>query len=76
MLVFLDSPASQDVDFVKLNLDASGPEIDAAVTVIGWVSLDGADDVLTMSNVLLEVEVNLNSNGEFEQSEGNIGGWE
>lgn len=46
---------------------ASGPEID---------DLDGADDVSTVSNVLLEVEVNVISNDECEQSEGTVGGWE
>jgi len=76
MLVFLESPVSHDVEFVKLNSDSSNPGVDAPVTVMGWGDMDAADDVSTLSNVLLEVEVNVISNEECEQSEGTIGGWE
>ena len=76
MLVFLETPVSQDAEFVKINSDASGPEIDAPVTVMGWGDMDEADDVSTLSNVLLEVDVNIISNEECKQSNGTIGGWE
>jgi len=76
MLVFLESPVSHDVEFVKLNSDPSYPGIDAQVTVMGWGDMDAADDISTLSNVLLEVEVNIISNEECEQSEGTIGEWE
>ena len=76
MLVFLETPVSGDVDFVKLYSDSTGPEIDAPATVMGWGDIDIADDVSTMSNVLLEVEVNVISNEECEASEGIVGGWQ
>mmetsp|Transcript_8383 Transcript_8383/g.14694 ORF Transcript_8383/g.14694 Transcript_8383/m.14694 type:complete len:301 (-) Transcript_8383:57-959(-) len=76
MLVFLETPVSQDVEFVKINSDTSVPEIDAPVMVMGWGDMDKADDASTLSNVLLEVDVNIISNEECKQSNGTIGGWE
>lgn len=74
MLVFLETPVvNQDVSFVKLNSDTSSPEIDEAVTVMGWGDIDAADEIFTETNVLMEVEVNVISNEECERSEGAVG---
>ena len=73
MLVFLEESTNQSVDLVKLNSDASSPEISAPVTVAGW-GLTGVAES-SVSDVLMTVEVNTISNEECEQSDGLIGGW-
>eukprot|EP00579_Thalassiosira_antarctica_P010214 CAMPEP_0201908604 /NCGR_PEP_ID=MMETSP0903-20130614/669_1 /ASSEMBLY_ACC=CAM_ASM_000552 /TAXON_ID=420261 /ORGANISM="Thalassiosira antarctica, Strain CCMP982" /LENGTH=646 /DNA_ID=CAMNT_0048442989 /DNA_START=76 /DNA_END=2016 /DNA_ORIENTATION=+ len=73
MLVFLEEPTDQSAEFVKLNYDASSPEISAPVTVAGW-GLTGVAES-SVSDVLMTVEVNTISNEECEQSDGLIGGW-
>jgi len=72
MLVFLESPVqSSNVEYVQLNSDSSVPQVDAPLTVMGWGDIDESDDVSTPSNVLLEVEVNVVSNDDCAESEGN-----
>ena len=73
MLVFLEEPTDQSAEIVKLNYDASSPEISAPVTVAGW-GLTGVEES-SVSDVLMTVEVNTISNEECEQSNGLIGGW-
>lgn len=72
MLVFLEIPVqSSNVEYVRLNTDSSVPQVNAPVTVMGWGDIDESDDVSTLSNVLREVEVNVISNDECAESEGN-----
>ena len=73
MLVFLKEPTDQSAEIVKLNYDASSPEIRAPVTVAGW-GLTGVAESSVL-DVLMTVEVNTISNEECEQSNGLIGGW-
>ena len=73
MLVFLDSPVSSDnYDLVTLNKDSNTPSLSEEVTVMGWgVTSENGD----LSDVLLEVDVNVISNNECDAAEGNIDGY-
>lgn len=77
MLVFLKSAATLngDVDTVKLNDDSSAPKVGTGVTVMGWGDTDIRDDVSKLSDVLMEVQVNTISNGDCDDSKGNVGGY-
>ena len=71
MLVFLEEPTDQSAEIVKLNYDASSPEIGAPVTVAGWGLTDLAES--SVLDVLMTVEINKISNEECELSKGIIG---
>jgi len=73
MLVFLQEPTDQDIDFVKVNDDASSPYVGAPVTVVGWglTNVDSFD----LPDKLMAVDVNAVSNEDCAASEGMIGGW-
>ena len=76
MLVFLDSAVSAtNVDLVTLNSDSSVPDVGDAVTVMGWGDVDIRDDVSELSDVLMNVQVNVISNQECDDSEGTIDGY-
>jgi len=77
MLVFLKSAATLngDIDTVKLNDDSSAPKVGTEVTVMGWGDTDIRDDVSKLSDVLMEVQVNTISNGDCDDSKGNVGGY-
>jgi len=71
MLVFLDSPVSiNNYDIVKLNKNPGVTSTD--VTVMGWgVTSENGD----LSDVLLEVDVDVISNQECDAAEGYIDGY-
>jgi len=74
MLVFLEHPISdQNLQFVKVNSDASSPGIGAPVWVMGWGDVAQPDDVFEAATVLMEVEVNVITNEECDASSGTIG---
>jgi len=76
MLVFLDGAVSAtNVDLVTLNSDSSVPDVGDAVTVMGWGDVDIRDDVSKLSDVLMNVQVNVISNQECDDSEGTIDGY-
>jgi len=76
MLVFLDSAVSAtNVDLVTLNSDSSVPNVGDAVTVMGWGDVDIRDDVSKLSDVLMNVQVNVISNQACDDSEGTIDGY-
>mmetsp|Transcript_12529 Transcript_12529/g.23438 ORF Transcript_12529/g.23438 Transcript_12529/m.23438 type:complete len:572 (-) Transcript_12529:163-1878(-) len=76
MLVVLEWDVSDaDVAFVKLNGDESVPEVGEEVVVIGWGDVREEDDVQVLSDVLMDVSVNVIDNNECEESEGTVGGW-
>lgn len=76
MVVFLKSAATlnRDVDTVTLNDDSSIPEVGRGVTVMGWGDTDIRDIVLKLSDVLREVQVNIVSNSDCDDSSGTIDG--
>ena len=73
MLIFLDDSAASN-KFVQLNADDATPSIGAPVTVMGWGDVDASDE-LELSSELMEVEVNVITNDECEQSEGDYGSY-
>jgi len=76
MLVFLDSAVTAtNVDLVKLNKESNVPSIGSSVTVMGWGDTDIRDDVSKLSDVLMNVDVNVISNNECDASEGTIDGY-
>jgi len=76
MLVFLDSAVTAtNVDLVKLNKDSNVPSIGSSVTVMGWGDTDIRDDVSKLSDVLMNVDVNVISNNECDASEGTVDGY-
>jgi len=72
MLVFLEEPADESIDLVKLNSDTSYPGIDALVSVAGWGLTDVSE--FEVSDVLMTVEVSTISNEECSSSKGYIEG--
>ncbi|KAL3823874.1 hypothetical protein ACHAXA_005456 [Cyclostephanos tholiformis] len=75
MLVFLQGPSTADnVVTVKLNSDPSVPSVGRNVTVMGWGDTDirPGDAYQVMSEVLMNVDVNVISNEECEASEGYV----
>lgn len=70
MLVFLEEPADEDIQFVTLNADISSPAIDASVTVAGWGTTSQGG---SLSNVLLAVEKDAMSN---EKCSGSTNGYD
>ena len=76
MLVFLDSAVTAtNVDLVKLNKDSNVPSIGSSVTVMGWGDTDIRGDVSKLSDVLMNVDVNVISSNECDASEGTIDGY-
>ena len=75
MLLFLKDSVTVDVKMVKVNSDVNVPEVDAAVTVVGWGDTDITDEV-EMPIYLQEVEVNVVSNEECNASDGPYGTYE
>ena len=64
--------SSDNYDLVKLNKDSNTPSLSEEVTVMGWgVTSENGD----LSDVLLEVDVNVISNNECDAAEGNIDGY-
>jgi secreted trypsin-like serine protease len=80
MLIFLDGTVTHDVEFVKLDssIDLSNEMLETnstQLTVVGWGVKD-TNAAFASSNELMEVDVNLISNEECEQSSGIINGEE
>ncbi|EED93807.1 trypsin-like serine protease, partial [Thalassiosira pseudonana CCMP1335] len=64
MLVFLARETTADVTPVRLNTVGSVPDVNDAVTVMGWGDTIATDNFITLSEYLLDVEVNVVSNKE------------
>jgi len=75
MLVFLNRATTENIDLISLNDETGDPEVDDEATVMGWGDTDIDLDVSTLSDVLLEVDVNVISNEECDDSSGKIDGW-
>jgi trypsin len=75
LLIFLKEAASTDINLVKLNSDADTPNVGAAVTVMGWGDIDPTDDGQVLASELMEVEVNVISNEECDNSDGSSGSY-
>jgi len=75
MLVFLDRATTENVDLIKLNDAASIPGEDDTATVVGWGDTDIDPYVTELSDVLLEVDANVISNDECNNSSGMIDGF-
>ena len=73
MLVFLNG-AFENADVVRLNCDSSVPAVGQEVTVMGWGDFEVDPAVSSMSDVLMNVNVNVISNEECEASKGDLGG--
>lgn len=71
MLLFLQQPADQDVDIVKLNSDASAPSSGTSATVVGWGTTRQGGSA---SDVLREVEKKTMPNSQCAASSGSVGG--
>ncbi len=72
-LIFLSETVAHDVEFVKLDssIQLSNELLESnscQLTVIGWGDKNAADDIDDYSNELMEVDVNLITNEECEQS--------
>jgi len=77
MVVFLEEPVSAiNVDLVSLNSQSSVPSVGQDVTAMGWGVTDISDDNLPLSDVLMQVGVNVISNEDCDVSEGTIDGWD
>ena len=81
MLIFLNGTVTHDVEFVKLDssIELSNELLEtnsSQLTVIGWGDVTASSDAFGMSNVLMEVDIQLISNEECEQSSGTIDGEE
>eukprot|EP00581_Thalassiosira_minuscula_P007539 CAMPEP_0183702236 /NCGR_PEP_ID=MMETSP0737-20130205/403_1 /TAXON_ID=385413 /ORGANISM="Thalassiosira miniscula, Strain CCMP1093" /LENGTH=596 /DNA_ID=CAMNT_0025928811 /DNA_START=191 /DNA_END=1978 /DNA_ORIENTATION=+ len=76
MLVFLRKAATLDsnVGLIKVNSDSSKPNVNAKVTAMGYGDTDIRDEVSKLSDVLMEVQVNVMSNNDCDDSSGNIDG--
>lgn len=73
MLVFLDSDADLSdsrVGLVSMNSDPLVPALYQRVTSMGWGDTDPDDDVTTLSDVLMSVGVDVISNQECDDSQG------
>ena len=81
MLIFLNGTVTHDVEFVKLDssIELSNKLLEtnsSQLTVIGWGDVTASADAFEMSNELMEVDIQLISNEECEQSSGTINGEE
>ena len=76
LLIFLDEAASDSLETVKINADSDTPELSAAVTVMGWGDTDPTDDGFVLASELMEVEVNVISNEDCDDSNGDSGSYE
>ena len=73
MLVFLQEPIQQDIDFVRVNGDSASPGVGSPVTVAGWGLTD--ENSFYLPDLLMAVEVNSISNEECAASEGTVDGF-
>lgn len=77
MVVFLEEPVSAiNVDLVSLNSQSSVPSVGQAVTAMGWGYTDISDDNSPLSDVLMQVRVDVISNEDCDASEGTSDGWD
>lgn len=77
MLVFLERAADvSNNDLMKLNSQNNVPSMGQSVTVMGWGDTDIRDNVSTLSDALMNVNVNVISNQECDASEGTIDGYD
>lgn len=74
-LVFLDRPTNQNVALVNLNDNKNSPSVNEEVWVMGWGDTVADDYVQRLSDKLMDVSVNVISNGDCDASEGSINGW-
>lgn len=74
-LVFLSRPTKQNVALVNLNDNGNSPSVGQEVTVMGWGDTMEDDWKQKLADKLMEVSVNVISNSQCDDSEGNIGGW-
>mmetsp|Transcript_24864 Transcript_24864/g.52059 ORF Transcript_24864/g.52059 Transcript_24864/m.52059 type:complete len:283 (-) Transcript_24864:263-1111(-) len=72
---FLNRATTENIDLISLNDESDDPEVGDEATVMGWGDTDIDLDVSTLSNVLLEVDVNVISNKDCDDSSGTIDGW-
>ncbi|EED90735.1 trypsin-like serine protease, partial [Thalassiosira pseudonana CCMP1335] len=73
-LVFLDRPTNQNVALVNLNDNKNSPSVNEEVWVMGWGDTVADDYVQRLSDKLMDVSVNVISNGDCDASEGSING--
>jgi len=74
MLLRLRSPADNQYDLITPNSSGSKPSVGSSVDVMGWGDIDIRDNVSTLSDVLMTVDVKVMSNRDCDDSEGYIDG--
>lgn len=76
-LVFLSRPVSaKNLKLVTLNNEDDMPAVGDSVHVSGWGDTAKEDDIQTLSNALMTVELKVISNDECSASKGSIGGFD
>eukprot|EP00804_Cyclotella_cryptica_P019408 CCRYP_006591-RA/>CCRYP_006591-RA protein AED:0.03 eAED:0.03 QI:3071/1/1/1/0.75/0.4/5/2863/486 len=76
-LVFLSRPVSaKNLKLVTLNDEDDMPAVGDSVHVSGWGDTTKEDDIQTLSNALMTVELKVISNDECDASKGSIGGYD
>jgi trypsin len=74
-LVFLSRPTKQKVSLVNINDSSNSPKIGEEVYVMGWGDTAADDYTQKLADKLQDVSVNVISNSDCDDSEGQIGGW-
>ncbi|KAL7542236.1 hypothetical protein ACHAXR_011608 [Thalassiosira sp. AJA248-18] len=75
MVVCMDKPVNNGVKLVKLNSDKNYPQVKQKVTVVGFGDTNKSDYVSDLASKLNEVQVEMISNDDCDDSSGTIGGW-
>lgn len=78
LLVFLDEAVdmTDGIEVVEINSDRSKPPVGQEVTVMGYGDTNPSDFETDLSDRLMEVEVNVISNEDCDDSRGTIGGFQ
>ena len=74
MLVFLSRPTKQKVSLVNLNKEWETPQVDQEVHVFGWGDTTADDYTQKLADRLMDVSVNVISQKDCDDSEGQTGG--
>ena len=74
-LVFLSRPTKQKVSFVNINDSSNSPKVGEEVYVMGWGDTTADDYTQKLAGQLQDVSVNVISNKDCDDSQGQIGGW-
>ena len=74
-LVFLSRPTKQKVSLVNINDNSNSPKVGEEVYVMGWGDTAADDYTQKLADKLQDVSVNVISNSDCDDSEGQIGGW-